>query len=189
VICGPSGVGKGTLVNMLMGKFPKLFGFCVSHTTRQPRPGEVDGKHYNFVEKSAMESAIASGEFIEFANVHTNIYGTSYKAVEMVQQLGKVCVLDIDIQGVQNVKKSLITCNYVFIAPPSLAELENRLRGRGTETEEKIKVRLENARGVMVFGATPGNFNATIFNDSLETAFHELISLLRTWYPELDLNE
>jgi len=189
VICGPSGVGKGTLVNMLMGKFPKLFGFCVSHTTRQPRPGEVDGKHYNFVEKSAMESAIASGEFSEFANVHTNIYGTSYKAVEMVQQLGKVCVLDIDIQGVQNVKKSLITCNYVFIAPPSLAELENRLRGRGTETEEKIKVRLENARGVMVFGATPGNFNATIFNDSLETAFHELISLLRTWYPELDLNE
>ena len=92
VIAGPSGVGKGTLVKMLMDKYPANFGFSVSHTTRAPRPGEVDGVHYNFVEKAAMQTAIDNNEFIEHANVHTNIYGTSVAAVEKVKAEGKVRV-------------------------------------------------------------------------------------------------
>ena len=98
VVAGPSGVGKGTIVKRLMDKYPSLFGFSVSHTTRAPRPGEEDGVHYNFVEKSAMEAAIANGEFIEHAAVHTNFYGTSIAAVDKVKSEGKVCILDIDIQ-------------------------------------------------------------------------------------------
>ena len=169
-----------------MKRYPAHFGFSVSHTTRAPRPGEENGIHYNFVDRTTIETAINAGEFIEHANVHTNIYGTSYAAVEKVQSQGKICLLDIDIQGVQNVKKSSLSCKYIFISPPSLAELESRLRGRGTETEEKIKIRLENARGEMAFGSTPGNFDATIFNDDLERAFQELIGILRNWYPERD---
>lgn len=83
-ITGPSGVGKGTIVNKLMAKFPNIFGFCVSHTTRAPRPGEEDGIHYNFVTKAEMEEAIDRSEFVEYAKVHSNIYGTSFNAVEKV---------------------------------------------------------------------------------------------------------
>ena len=99
VICGPSGVGKGTLLTRLMAEHPDSFGFSVSHTTRQPRAGEVDGVHYHFVKKEDMEAAITRGEFIEYARVHSNMYGTSVKAVEDVRAAGKTCLLDIDVQA------------------------------------------------------------------------------------------
>ena len=172
-----------------MKRYPSLFGFSVSHTTRQPRPGEENGIHYHFVDRETIESGIAAGAFIEHANVHTNIYGTSHAAVEKVQKAGKICILDIDIQGVQQVKQSnLITCNYVFVSPPSIEELESRLRGRGTETEEKIRVRLNNAKGEMQFGHEPGNFDAIIINEELEIAFQHLVEYLRGWYPNTDFD-
>ena len=99
VVCGPSGVGKGTLLNRLMAEHPESFGFSVSHTTRQPRAGEVDGVHYHFVKKEDMEAAITRGEFIEYARVHSNMYGTSVKGVEDVRAAGKTCLLDIDVQA------------------------------------------------------------------------------------------
>lgn len=187
IFAGPSGVGKGTLVNKLMAKFPNIFGFCVSHTTRAPRPGEEDGIHYNFVTKAEMEEAIDRGEFVEYAKVHSNIYGTSFKAVEKVRTQGKVCILDIDIQGVQNVKKSSLDCKYVFINPPSIEELEKRLRGRGTETDDKIQVRIANATGEMEFGNTAGNFDSVITNNDIDATYTELVKLLQGWYPDLDL--
>ncbi len=140
VIAGPSGVGKGTLVKKLMEKYPACFGFSVSHTTRAPRPGETHGVHYNFVSKDTMLKAIENKEFIEYAHVHSNIYGTSIAAVDKVIDEGKVCILDIDIQGVESVKKSHLKCKYLFITPPSKTDLEQRLRGRNTETEDKIQV-------------------------------------------------
>jgi len=188
VIAGPSGVGKGTLVSQLMTRYPKHFGFSVSHTTRQPRPGEEDGIHYHFVEKSILQEAIANGEFIEYANVHTNIYGTSYAAVQKVQSDGKICILDIDIQGVQNVKQSTLQSKYIFISPPSMEILEERLRGRGTETEEKVRVRLANAKAEMDFGTSPGNFDAIIVNDNLELAVDELMDKISSWYPDRDFS-
>lgn len=187
VFAGPSGVGKGTLVKMLMEKYPALFGFSVSHTTRAPRPGEVDGVHYNFVAKEEMEAAIARGEFIEYAAVHTNFYGTSIAAVERVKSQGKVCILDIDIQGVQSVKKSSLVAKYVFISPPSMQALESRLRGRGTETEEKIQVRLQNAGKELEFGQTEGNFDAIIVNNDLDRCFEQLETVLQSWFPSLEL--
>jgi guanylate kinase len=229
VIAGPSGVGKGTLINKLLTDFPEFFGFSVSHTTRGPRPGEENGVHYNFVTKGDFEIAVEKGDFIEYAKVHTSYYGTSLQAVEkvsivlsrvmkflypflhfttnvsvfrqlllssistgtstslQVRSVGKVCILDIDIQGVQSVKRSTLDCKYLFIQPPSLLELENRLRGRGTETAEKIKIRLENAVGELDYGAEPGNFDAIVVNVDLDSSYQQLVSILQGWYPDLDL--
>ena len=106
VVAGPSGVGKGTLINMLMKDMEGKFGFSVSHATRKPRPGEVDGVSYHFVTVPAMEAAIKNGEFIEYAPVHGNYYGTSKKSVADVCEQGKVCILDIDIQGVKSVHEA-----------------------------------------------------------------------------------
>ena len=190
VICGPSGVGKGTLVKLLMDKFPAAFGFSVSHTTRAPRPGEEDGVHYNFVEKSIMQTAIDNNEFIEYANVHTNIYGTSFAAVDKVKAQGKVCILDIDTQGCQIVKNSnKLECKYLFISPPTEADLEKRLRGRGTETEDKIKVRLDNAVKELEYGRCEGNFDALLINDDINACFEQLEKTIRGWYPDLQLVE
>jgi len=171
VMCGPSGVGKGTLINRLMADFPGKFGFSVSHTTRAPRPGETDGVHYNFVEKAAMEADIADGKFLEHAHVHENIYGTSLAAVEAVATKGQVCVLDIDVQGAEIVKKSTLDALFVFIAPPSMEELEKRLRGRGTEKEESIQKRLANAAGEMATTEVTGFFHLVIINDDLDRAY------------------
>lgn len=118
VLAGPSGVGKGTIIGKIMQRFPNIFGFSVSHTTRAPRDGEENGVHYNFVSKSDMEEAIDKGEFIEYAKVHTNLYGTSFAAVEAVRKAGKICILDIDTQGVRNVKLSRYAKNLFFSHDP-----------------------------------------------------------------------
>lgn len=174
VVVGPSGVGKGTLIAMLQREFPDKFGFSVSHTTRAPRPGEVNGTHYNFVDKATMERDIASGKFLEHANVHQNIYGTSFAAVRAVSKQGRICILDIDVQGAEAVKKSTLNAAYVFIAPPSMEELEQRLRGRGTEAEDAVLKRLENARTEMAKKDVPGFFDAIIVNDDLDAAYEAL---------------
>lgn len=185
VIAGPSGVGKGTLIDRLLKAFPGRFGFSVSHTTRAPRPGEVDGVHYNFVSKKIMVEEIAAGKFIEHAEVHTNFYGTSVSAVTNVQNKGEICILDIDVQGVKTVKQSSLSPVYLFIAPPSMPALEARLRGRGTETEEKILKRLGAAQAEMDYGLIPGNMDHVIVNDNLEIAETELITLVKGYFPVL----
>ena len=174
VIVGPSGVGKGTLIAMLQREFPDKFGFSVSHTTRGPRPGEVNGVHYNFVDKQAMERDIANGKFLEHAHVHQNIYGTSFAAVKSVTKAGKICLLDIDVQGAELVKKSGMDAAYVFIAPPSMEELERRLRGRGTEAEDAVLKRLENARTDMKSKDVAGFYYAVIVNDDVDKAYMAL---------------
>jgi guanylate kinase len=170
------------LIKLLFEKYPSFFGFSVSHTTRSPRPGEVDGIDYHFTDIETMRAAIQQGKFIESAQVHTNYYGTSYEAVNHISDDGRICVLDIDIQGVQSVKKSSIPCKYIFIAPPTLTDLESRLRGRGTETEEKIQIRLKNAKKELEYGLEEGNFDAVIVNDRIESSFVRLLSVLEKFY-------
>ncbi|XP_023725450.1 guanylate kinase isoform X2 [Cryptotermes secundus] len=174
VICGPSGSGKSTLLQRLFAEFPHKFGFSVSHTTRSPRPGEVDGKHYHFTTKEAMTEAIARGEFIESAEFSQNIYGTSKAAVHAVLSEGKVCVLDIDMQGVKKVKQLDMNPLYIFIMPPSVEELESRLRERGTETAESLQRRLDAAREEIEYGNTPDNFDLVVVNHSLDKAYASL---------------
>ena len=177
-MCGPSGVGKGTLINRLQQEFPDKFGFSVSHTTRLPRKGEVDGVHYNFTNIPAMQAEIAAGRFLEHANVHGKIYGTSFAAVEKVASEGKICILDIDVQGAELVKKSHLDAVYVFISPPSMEELEKRLRGRGTEKEEAIQTRLTNAKGELAKRDIKGFFSKVIINDNLDNAYAELKAVI-----------
>lgn len=178
VICGPSGVGKGTLIARLMKEFPSVFGFSVSHTTRAPRYLEKSGVHYHFTERTLMESAIQEGKFLESADVHGNLYGTSVAAVEAVANAGKRCILDIDVQGAQAVKKSGLDAAFIFIAPPSLEQLESRLRGRGTESEEQIQKRLKNARVELEHGKNGLLFDHYVVNDNLEECYLEIKRLL-----------
>ncbi|XP_012225793.1 guanylate kinase isoform X3 [Linepithema humile] len=174
VLCGPSGSGKSTLIKRLFDEFPDTFKFSVSHTTRTPRPGEENGKHYHFTDKKKMQEQIKNGEFIENATYSGNLYGTSKKAVEEVHRLGQICVLDIDVQGVKQIKSSLLKPFYIFVKPPSLMELERRLRARNTETEESLKRRLAVAKTELEYGETPGNFDIIIENDNFEKAYGTL---------------
>ncbi|XP_004513776.1 guanylate kinase 1-like isoform X2 [Cicer arietinum] len=178
VISGPSGVGKGTLISMLMKEFPWMFGFSVSHTTRAPRAMEKDGIHYHFTEKSIMEEEIKDGKFLEFASVHGNLYGTSVEAVELVSDAGKRCILDIDVQGARSVRASSLEAIFIFICPPSMEELEKRLRDRGTETEEQIQKRLRNAQSEIEQGKSSGIFDFILYNDKLEECYESLKKLL-----------
>jgi guanylate kinase len=187
VFCGPSGVGKGTLIEMLMKRFPNnQFGFSVSHTTRKPRDGEIDGQHYNFTTVDGIKKEIDDGKFVEYAEVHGNYYGTSVAAVEAVQNEKRICVLDIDIQGVMKVKQSSLKPIYLFISAPSLDELEKRLRGRGTESEESIKKRLANSKKEMDYGHGAGNFDKIFVNADLKATFEDMALSFKEWYPELD---
>ncbi|XP_040943194.1 guanylate kinase 2 isoform X4 [Gossypium hirsutum] len=178
VISGPSGVGKGTLINMLMKEFPSMFGFSVSHTTRAPRGLEKNGVHYHFTERNVMENDIKHGKFLEFASVHGNLYGTSIEAIEAVADSGKRCILDIDVQGARSVRANYLDAVFIFICPPSMRELEERLRARGTETEEQILKRLRNAEAEIEQGKSSGIFDYILYNDNLEECYENLMELL-----------
>ncbi|XP_060516299.1 guanylate kinase-like [Cylas formicarius] len=178
VFCGPSGSGKSTLVSRMTKEFPDKFGFSVSHTTRSPRLGEINGQHYHFIVKEEMEQAISEDKFIEYAIFSGNIYGTSKAAVQKIIDQGKICILDIDVQGVKKIKGSNLNAWYIFVEPPSLEELEKRLRARNTETEESLLQRLKVAEEEMIYGKTPGNFHIIITNDNLDHAYDKLKAFL-----------
>ncbi|TDH08575.1 hypothetical protein EPR50_G00099180 [Perca flavescens] len=178
VLSGPSGAGKSTLMKRLMKDHEDVFGFSVSHTTRNPRPGEEDGKDYHFTTKDAMEEGIDNGEFIENAEFSGNLYGTSKAAIEDVQAKNLICILDVDIQGVKRIKETDLNPIYISIQPPSMEVLEKRLRDRQTETEESLQKRLEAARIDMELSNEPGVFDVVIINDDLERAYEELKDIL-----------
>jgi guanylate kinase len=189
VVCGPSGVGKGTIIAKFMEELGgnELFGFTVSHTTRAPREGESDGIHYHFVDHEYMKHEIAGGGILEFAEVHGNYYGTSWSSLRDVQTGGRCCLLDIDVQGVQNIKtmeSDGLKPKHIFIAPPSLQELEERLMGRGTETPESLARRTANARKKLEYGTDTdnNNFDALVVNQNLDLACREFARVVRDLY-------
>ncbi|ULU11676.1 hypothetical protein L3Y34_015231 [Caenorhabditis briggsae] len=180
VLSGPSGGGKSTILTKAMKEYPNSFAFSVSHTTRQPRAGEEHGKHYYFTEKEKMQAMIKNGEFLEHATFSGNTYGTSKKTVEEIEKSGKICVLDIELQGVRNIKNSHLDARYILIRAPSIKLLEERLRARGTETEESLKKRLQHAEEDLVeIEKNPTLFDKVIVNDDLERAYKEFVDLLR----------
>jgi len=234
-VCGPSGVGKGTIISKFMEDsasstiLPK-FGFSVSHTTRQPRPGEIDGVHYKFVTREFFDEKIELGDFfIEYAEVHGNMYGTSFQAIFDVAQVsddeseilnigGKQCLLDIDVEGVKSIKEfqsrqqirinkeptlgkakstqqylasdnqelPLLSANFIFIAPPSIDTLKERLLNRGTETAETLERRYKNAKDELEYGMKPGNFDAIIINDNLDIACSDFSTTVMDMYLNKD---
>jgi len=154
VFSGPSGVGKGTLNAKLFAEFGDQIAFSVSATTRAPREGEIDGKHYFFISKQDFENRIANNDFLEYAQFAGNCYGTPKSYVLSLLEQGKNVLLEIEVQGAMQVKERMPESVSVFILPPSFEELESRLRGRGTETEEKIQARLETAKRELAYASS-----------------------------------
>lgn len=179
VFCGPSGTGKSTLIKRLMNEYPNAFAFSVSHTTRKPREGEKDGREYHFVTREQMLKAVENDEFLEHAEFSGNIYGTSKKAVEDVLSSGRICALDVDIQGVLSLKKTSLNPIYLFIKPPSMDILEKRLRDRGTETDESMRKRLDTALKELEYEKKSDLFDHVIVNDNLDSAYEKLREILK----------
>ncbi|CAG8443707.1 5680_t:CDS:2 [Funneliformis caledonium] len=174
VVSGPSGSGKSTLLRRLFKDYPDKFGFSVSHTTRSPRQGEENGVHYHFVTRNEFVNLINQNKFVEHAEFSGNLYGTSIEAIRSVSSLGKICILDIELNGVKAVKKTDLNARFVFIKPPSLEALEKRLLGRNTETKESIQARLNAAKEELAYADQEGSHDIIIVNDDLDTAYERL---------------
>ncbi|GJD11929.1 Guanylate kinase 1 [Galdieria sulphuraria] len=181
VLSGPSGVGKSTFIRKLLHDYPDVFGFSISHTTRLPREHEKDGISYYFISKERFLEDVANGKFIEYAQVHGNFYGTSFDSVKQVIDSKKICLLDLDIQGVEAVKKSMLRATFIWIAAPSMEDLESRLRNRKSENEESIQRRLCSAKEEILFALRSGIFDYTVMNDDIDRAYEDLKSLLRPY--------
>ena len=174
VISAPSGTGKTTLCHMLLKEFNNAV-FSVSFTTRKPRKGEVNGKDYWFVSKEEFERRIKEGDFLEWAKVYGNYYGTSKSQVLKALKEGKDVILDIDTQGALQVKERFPEAVLIFILPPSFKELENRLRKRGTDPEEVIEKRLKFAKEEIKRARF---YDYIVVNDELEVAYFKLKSII-----------
>lgn len=174
IISGPSGAGKGTLVKAIQPLVPDIW-VSVSVTTRAPRPGEVPGRHYYFIPAAEFDRLIATGGLLEWAEVHTNRYGTPVAAVEEKIAEGRQVILEIDPQGAFQVKRLVPDSVLVFIMPPSWDELERRLVGRGSETEAQVETRLETARRELEL---VGEYDHVVINDDVPRAANELVALI-----------
>lgn len=177
MVSGPSGVGKGTLVARLREQEPGL-GLTVSATTRAPREGEVEGTSYYFLTEDEFDRRVAAGEFLEWAHVHGHRYGTLRAEAQRLMDQGRSVVLEIDVQGGINVRRVHPDAVLVFIEPPSAEELERRLRGRGTEDEASIKMRLANATKELGYA---DSYDVRIVNDDLDRAVAELAHVIDTY--------
>ena len=178
VMSAASGAGKTTLKDKVIGEFPDIV-YSISATTRKPREGEVNGVHYFFKTKEEFEQMIKDDALVEYNLVHGNYYGTPKSFVEDMLKQGKRVLFDIDVFGKVNFDKVYPEATGILILPPSEEELERRLRGRGTDSEEVIRVRLENAKKEMEFAKTKGKYEHVIVNDDLEKAANELRAILK----------
>ncbi|MCL4079695.1 guanylate kinase [Coriobacteriia bacterium Es71-Z0120] len=173
IISGPSGAGKGTLVDRLVERVPEAW-VSVSATTRPPRPGEVDGVDYRFVSPEEFDRLVKAGEFLEWAEVHGNRYGTLRSDVEKKIAEGRLVVLEIDPQGAQQVRRLVDDAVCVFVVAPSFEELERRIRKRGAESDEEIAARLKTAEREL---ALVGTYDYVVQNDDVARAADELVGI------------
>ncbi len=184
VVSGPSGTGKGTVCERLLASTPEL-AYSISATTRQPRAGEVDGQNYYFLTREQFEQKIAEGDFLEYANVYGNYYGTPLGKIQERRAAGEDVLLEIDTQGALNVMQRCPDGLFIFLLPPSLTELEHRIRGRGSETEETLARRLGNAKKEIQIGR---KYKYVVVNDEVELAVARIKSILTAEHCRVDLN-
>ncbi len=177
IISGPSGCGKGTIISNLL-RMDDNFKLSVSMTTRKPRPGEINGVHYYFVGKDDFRQGILNGDFLEYTEYGGNFYGTPKKEIAEIQDTGADVLLDIEVVGTENVRKTnpdnLIT---IFLMPPSFGELEKRLSGRGTETRKNITERLERAKEELHY---KDDYDYIVVNDDLKRAVNEIYQIIKS---------
>ena len=182
VLVGPSAVGKSTVVAQVRQQIPDLY-FSVSATTREPRPGEVDGRDYHFVTRAAFDAMIDAGELLEWADIHGGLQrsGTPARPVEEALAAGRPVLIEVDLAGSRNVRERLPEAVSVFLSPPSWEELVARLTGRGTETPEAVARRLATATTEM---AARGEFDHVVVNDDVEACVKQLVSLIAGPYKQ-----
>lgn len=185
VVSGPSGTGKGTVCGKLLAETPQL-AYSISATTRQPREGEIDGQNYYFISREKFEEEIAAGGFLEYADVYGNYYGTPLKKIEERLNAGQDILLEIDTQGALNVMKKCPDGIFIFLLPPSMAELERRIRGRGSETPETLARRMGAAREEIAVGR---KYTYVVVNTSVNTAVKHIQSILIAEHSRVDRND
>ena len=185
LISGPSGTGKGTVCELLRKNHPEI-SYSISATTRQPRPGEQDGVNYYFYDKEKFRQMIDAGELLEWAEVYGNYYGTPKQKVLDRLNAGEDILLEIDTQGALNVMKAMPEGLFIFLLPPSLEELANRLKGRGTETEESLQRRLGAAVDEIKIAH---NYRYVVVNDKVEAAEKAIAGIIEAEHHRTDLNE
>ena len=170
VITGPSGVGKGTLVKELLARHKELW-LSVSATTRIPRKGEINGQHYFFLDRKKFDELIKNSGFLEWAEFAGNLYGTPIKEVREKLDIGRPVLLEIELEGARQVRKTFPDALQIFLAPPSFVELEKRIRGRDSDTDEAIKSRLIRAKEEL---KAVDEFDAVVINDDLDVCLSQL---------------
>ena len=174
VLTGPSGVGKGTIVRKILDNHSDVW-LSISATTRQPRSGEIDGEHYFFLEKKDFQKIIDNEGFLEWAAFSNNFYGTPKKIVKEKIEEGTNVLLEIELEGARQIRKSFPEALQIFIAPPDLSELEKRIRGRGTESEDAIRNRLDIANKELF---AKKEFDAVVINKDINQAFEDIEGLM-----------
>ncbi len=180
ILSGPSGAGKGTVRARVFENMSNML-YSVSCTTRKPRLGDAEGRDYYFLSEDEFRLMVAEGLFLEWAEVHGYLYGTRRDFVEKALDDGKDMMLEIDVQGALQIKKKMPEAVTVFLAPPSFEELERRLRGRGTDSEESIRTRLENAKKEL---ACEPEYDHTIVNDTVDEAAEKFVKLINSYRRE-----
>ena len=174
VVSGASGTGKGTVCKKILNDLPEV-AYSVSATTRAPRPGEIDGKEYYFLSVDEFKTWISEEKFLEYAEVYGNFYGTPLNKIEERLNRGEDILLEIDVQGALNVKRKMPDGIYIFLLPPSLAELKRRIEGRGTENPESLSRRLKNAVAEIKIGL---EYDYVVVNDSVDNAVAQIKAIL-----------
>jgi guanylate kinase len=174
IISAPSGTGKTTVIGEILRERPE-FKFSISATTREKRGTEQDGKDYYFISREEFSDRISRGEFLEYAEFAGDYYGTPRAPVVDSVEKGDIILLDVDVQGANNLRESLPEALSIFIAPPNIAELERRLRGRKTDSEEKLRRRLDIASSEL---ESAPRYDRVVINDSVRSAVHEILSII-----------
>src|SRR3989339_2079948 len=174
VISGPSGAGKSTIIRQVMKEVPAL-GYSVSHTTRQPREKEVDGQDYHFVDKQTFQRMIREGDFLEWAEVYDDLYGTSLSGLHRRLDMNMDVILDVDVQGAGNVRRKFEDAVLIFLLPPSLEVLEKRLRNRATESESGFRNRTEKA---LLEIRESRDYDYIVFNDEIRDGVKRVVSII-----------
>lgn len=185
VVSGPSGTGKGTVCTELLTQTPEL-AYSISATTRKPRTGEIDGQNYYFLNKATFEKMIGDGGFLEYANVYGNYYGTPLGKIEERLAAGEDILLEIDTQGALNVMQKCPEGLFIFLLPPSIGELERRIRGRGSETEDSLGKRLGAAKAEIAIGK---KYDYIVVNDTVKNAVKHIKSIMIAEHCRVSRNE